>query len=169
MIISPWQKSAKQSRSSLSLSLCCISFHKVPKFRAKEMFIRVLACLSLWYHACPTKAKLWLAAASNANSCKGSFACCYSTSRACTPRHGPAAPPGTLVCITTSWQRKNIHPAEPPPTQVHMCTTCFPASPFEDSTGSICKCFLSILEEAVESRILESNCKLCQNLSLLLT
>lgn len=32
-----------------------------------------------------------------------------------------------------------------------MFTTCFPASPFEDSAGSICKCFLSILEEAVES------------------
>lgn len=54
-------------------------------------------------------------------------------------------------------QRKIIHQAEPPPTEVHMFNTCFSASLFEDSAGSICKCFLSILEEAVNSHFLESN------------
>lgn len=50
-----------------------------------------------------------------------------------------------------------------------MFTMCFPASPFEDSTGNICKCFHSILEEAVEPYILETNSADSTSLNLLLT
>lgn len=158
MIISPRQKAVQQSRrGSLSFSLSCISFHKVTKLKAKEMFIRKLSRLSLWYCVCPIKAKWWLIAVGNTNGCNVSFACCFSASRACIPTHGPTIPAGSAVCITASWQKKNIQHSRTTPPEVHMFTMCFPASPFEDSTGSICKCFLSILEKAVESCILESN------------
>ena len=124
MLISPWQKAVNQSRrSSLSSSLCCISFHKATKLEAKGMFIRKLACLSLWYHVCPTKADLWLIAVGNANGCNGSFACCFSASRACTRRHGPTIPSRSALCITTSWQRKNILHRRTTP---HLKSTCSP-------------------------------------------
>lgn len=94
--------------------------------------------------------------AGNANAYDGNSACYFSKSRNFSPRCDPTIPSWSAVCITNR-QRKNIHQEEPPPTEVHMFNTCFPASPFEDSAGSICKRFLSIMEEAVNSHFLESN------------
>lgn len=109
-MISPWQKAMVQNRRiSPSFSLCCMSFHKVTKLKAKEMFIKRVLCFSLWFYICPTKARLWPMAAGNASSGNGSFVGCFSVSRACVPRHSPSVSAGSAVCITTSWWRKNTH------------------------------------------------------------
>lgn len=69
-MISRWQKAMVQNwRSSPSFSLCCLSFHRVIKLKAKEMFIKNTVCLSLWFYIYLTKAILWPMAVGNASSC----------------------------------------------------------------------------------------------------
>lgn len=119
------------------------------------MLIRKLAHPSLWCHVYPTEANLWLIAVGNAMVAMAALPVALARAELALLGMAPLFPQG-LLSVSQQAERKNIHHSRTAPPQFHMFTTFFPASPFEDSTGIICKCFLSILEEAVDSRILES-------------